>query len=86
MTLAIEYPFLVPVAFLIHPGSPHDSRLFPAIPDDLKRRRVIRAGDRVICDKGYYAYDNYARGVKDYRIAPLIFLKNSSIPRSSSGE
>jgi hypothetical protein len=58
LTLVIEYPSLVPVAFLIHPGSPHDSRLFTEVLDDLKRRKILRAGDTVIADKGYYAYHN----------------------------
>ena len=75
LTLAIDYPSLVPVAFLIHPGSPHDSRLFSAILTELKRRRIIRDGDTVIADKGYYAYENYVRGVTGFKIVPLIFPK-----------
>lgn len=72
LTLAIEYPSLVPLAFLIHPGSPHDSRIFTEILDELKRRRIIRTGDLVLFDRGYYLYDNYAAGVREYRIVPLI--------------
>jgi len=77
MTLVIEYPSLIPVAFLIHPGSPHDSRLFTEVLDNLKRRRILRAGDTVIADKGYYAYNNYAIAVRDYRAVPLIFPKKN---------
>lgn len=71
LTLVIEHPSLVPVAFLIHTGSPHDSKLFPEVLGDLKRRKVLRAEDTVICDKGYYEYDNYAIGVRDYKVVPL---------------
>lgn len=77
LTLVIEYPSLIPVAFLIHPGSPHDSRLFTEVPDDLKRRRILRAEDTVIADKGYYAYHNYALAVRDYQAVPLIFPKKN---------
>jgi len=77
LTLVIEYPSLVPVAFLVHAGSPHDSRLFPEVLDDLKHRKVLRAGDTVICDKGYFAYANYATAVKDYKVIPLIFPKKT---------
>ncbi len=77
LTLAIEYPSLIPVAFLIHSGSPHDTHLFPEILDDLKRRKVLRSGDTVICDKGYYAYDNYATAVKKYKVVPLVFPKKT---------
>jgi len=75
LTLAIEYPSLVPLAFLIHPGSPHDSRLFNDIMDELKRRRIIQTGDVVVFDRGYYSYDNYVNGIRDYRIVPIIFPK-----------
>jgi len=77
LTLVIEYPSLVPVAFLVHAGSPHDSRLFPEVLDDLKRHKILRPEDTVICDKGYYAYDNYAVGVRDYKVVPLIFPKKT---------
>lgn len=60
LTLAVEHPSLVPVAILIPAGSPHDSKPFPEVVNDLKRRKVLRVGDTVICDKGYCAHNNYA--------------------------
>ena len=45
--------------------------------NDLKRRKVLRVGDTVICDKGYYAYNNYATGVRDFKVIPLIFPKKT---------
>jgi len=75
LTLAIEYPSLKPVAFILHRGSPHDAPLFKEILGELKRRRIARTGDLIICDKGYYSYQNYVDGVLDFRIVPLIFSK-----------
>ena len=77
LTLVVEYPALVPVAMLIHAGSPNDSKLFPEVMDDLKRRKVIRDGDIVVCDKGYCAYNNYETGVRDFKVVPLIFPKKT---------
>jgi hypothetical protein len=75
LTLAIEYPSLKPLAFILHRGSPHDAPLFEEILGELKRRRITRTMDLVICDKGYYSYQNYVDGILDFRIVPLIFSK-----------
>ncbi len=77
LTLAIDYPPLKPLAILLHRGSPHDSPLFEEILRELKRRRIARIEDLVICDKGYYSYQNYVDGVIDFRIVPLIFSKKN---------
>ena len=53
LTLAIEYPSLKPLAFLLHQGSPNDAKLFDEILEELRRRRKARNGDTVIFDKGY---------------------------------
>jgi transposase len=57
MTLVIEYPTLLPFCMLIHPGSPPDSTNFKEIMDEL-RRRLIRNGDFLIFDKGYFSSKN----------------------------
>ncbi len=75
LTLAIDYPSLKPLAILLHRGSPHDAPLFEEILEELKRRRIARTGDLIVCDKGYYSYQNYVDGVLDFRIVPLIFSK-----------
>ena len=50
---------------------------------ELKKRRVIRKGDVVIADKGYYSYKNYLSGITRFRIVPLIFpRKNFSLSRA----
>ena len=52
---------------------------------ELKRRRILRQGDVLILDKGFYAYRNYLIGVNEYRIFPLIFpRKNFKLERLDS--
>lgn len=76
-TIVIEYESAMPVAILIHSGAPHDSKIFTEIMDHLKRRRIIRKGDTIIFDKGYYSYKNYQIGISKYKIVPLIFPKEN---------
>ena len=77
LTLALDSRTLHPVCFLLHPGSPHDSVLYEEIMQELKRRRIVRIGDTVVFDKGYYSYDNYVQGIFDFNIVPLIFSKRN---------
>ncbi len=44
----------------------------PTVLADLNRRRILRAEDTTICDKGYYAYDNYTLTVGEFRLIPVI--------------
>lgn len=77
LTLAIEYPSLKPVGFLLHRGSPNDAKLYREILEELKRRRIARNGDTIICDKGYYSYLNYVAGIARFKIVPLVFVKRT---------
>jgi hypothetical protein len=81
--LAIEYPSLRPVAFLVHQGSPSDAKIYEKILEELKRRRVARNGDKIIFDRGYYSYKNYVMGISKFKIVPGIFprknLKNGKL-------
>lgn len=43
----------------------------------MKRRRIIRKGDAILFDKGYYKYENYQIGISKYKIVPLIFPKEN---------
>jgi len=82
LTMAVDYPSLRPLVFLLHSGSPHDSKLFEPIMEELQRRRIIRKGDTIIFDKGYYKYKNYQLGISLYKIVPLIFPhSNANIAR-----
>ncbi len=75
LTLVLEYPSLKPLLFLLHPANRHEARIFKEVMDQLKRRRIIRKGDVVITDKGFYAYKNYLIGIT-YRIVPLTFPRS----------
>ena len=77
LTMAIDYPSLKPVCILLHRGSPHDSPLFNDVLEELRRRRVVKDADLVVCDKGYYSYGNYVAGIKEFKIVPLIFSKKN---------
>lgn len=77
LTLIVEYPTLLPLCVLLHPGSPHDSSLYERIMDELKRRRICRNGDTIIFDKGYFSSRNYQLGVLKYKTIPLIFPRNN---------
>jgi len=77
LTLVIEHPSLTPLAMMIHRGSPNDSHLFTEIMDELSRRRIIREGDVLVFDKGYYSYQHYVDGIIRYKVVPLIFPRNN---------
>lgn len=62
---------------MIHEGSPHDSKIFTEILEELRRRRLLRRGDTLIMDKGYYSYQNNQLGVSKFKIVPLIFPKSN---------
>ncbi len=83
LTVAIDKSNLMPLAFLLHEGSPNDAKLFGQVLKELKKRRIIREGDVLIADKGYYSYKNYLKGITRFRIVPLIFpRKNFSLSRA----
>ena len=73
MTLTVEYETLRPLAILIHPGSPNDAKIFDEIMYELQRRRLLRKGQLVIADKGFYSACNYLIWINKYKIVPLIF-------------
>jgi hypothetical protein len=77
LTLAIEYPYLRPVAFLLHQGSPSDAKIYEKILEELKRRRIARNGDKIIFDRGYYSYKNYVLGILKFKIVPGIFPRKN---------
>ena len=66
LILALEYPSLKPLGFLIYSGSPNDSKLFDPIVNELMRRRVLRKSDILVFDKGFYAYYHYTDGLVKY--------------------
>jgi len=75
LTFAIDKKTLRPLAFMIHPGCPSDIVIFSEILDNLKRRRILRKMDKILLDRGYYSYDNYAMAIQKYQVIPLIIPK-----------
>jgi hypothetical protein len=45
---------------------------------ELKRRRLLRKGQLVIADKGFYSVCNYLTGINKYKIVLLVFPRKKS--------
>lgn len=80
-TVVLDYQNMKPVAILIHSGAPNDTKLFNEILQNLQKRRIIKKGDILIFDKGYYSYTNYQLGISKYKIVPFIFPKDNFKPQ-----
>ncbi len=76
-TIIIDLDSMNPVSILIHSGAPNDAKLFDEIMENLQKIRIIRKGDTLIFDKGYYSYQNYKLGISKYKIIPFIFPKDN---------
>ena len=76
MMILIDYNTLTPLFFHIYPANTHESRIYPVILEMLKRRKLIRFGDSIIMDRGFYAYKNYLIGLR-YGIIPLIIPRKN---------
>ena len=50
------------------------SKIYPLIPKMLKRGGLVKFGDAIIMDRGFYAYKNYLVVIR-YGITPLILLQ-----------
>jgi len=77
LTLALEYKTLKPLAFLINEANVSEPKIYPEILKELKRRRIIKAGDVIYADRGYYSYENYVISVREFRLVPLIFPRKN---------
>lgn len=51
--------------------------MFDNIVHELRKRRIARIGGLLVCDMGYYSYRNYTRGIREFKIGPLIFSKKN---------
>ena len=52
ITLVLDYDTKMPVLFMLASGSPHDTHMVPKILKELKRRKMIRTGDKLLFDRG----------------------------------
>jgi hypothetical protein len=75
LTLALEYPSLKQLAFIVNEADVSEYTVYPQILEELKRRRKIKSRDILYLDRGYYSYDNYVVGIAKYKIVPVIFPK-----------
>ena len=78
MSLVLDCKTMQPLAMLLHEGSPNDAKIFSEIMYELKRRRILRKGDRIIFDKGYFSKENYQIAIVDYESAVLIFPRGKN--------
>jgi hypothetical protein len=76
-TLALEYPSLKPLAFVVNEANVSGYTVFPQILEELQRRRKIIARDILYSNKGYYSYENYVIGIAKYKIVPVIFPRKN---------
>jgi len=78
LTIAMDYDTCQPLTMLFHPGAVHDSKIYLEILADLKRRRILKKGELILADKGYFSFKNYGAGLMDYKIVPLIRPKKDT--------
>ena len=52
LSLAMEYPSLKPLAFIVNEANVSEYTVYPQILEELKRRKKIRPGDVLYFDKG----------------------------------
>ncbi len=76
MMILIDYSTLTPLFFHVYPANVHESRIYPLILEMLKRKKLMRFGDAIIMDRGFYAYKNYLIGIR-YGVVPLIIPKKN---------
>ena len=78
LTLALNCETMQPLAMLIHEGTPNDALIFDEIMHKLKKRRIIRNGDKIFFDKGYFSRENYQIAITKYKTSPLIFPRGKN--------
>ena len=71
LTLALGSETLKPLAFLINEANVSEPKIYTEILKELKRRRIIKAGDVIYADRGYYSYENYVISVREFKLVPF---------------
>ncbi|AKB46564.1 transposase, putative [Methanosarcina sp. Kolksee] len=77
LTLALDSQTLKPLAFLINEANASEPQIYQEILKELKRKRIIKAGDIIYADRGYYSYENYVISVREFKVVPLIFPRKN---------
>jgi hypothetical protein len=84
LSLAIDCRTMQPVAMLLHEGTPNDAKIFDEVMNELKIRRIIRKGDNLFFDKGYFSKENYQLAITKYETVALIFPRGKDPVKSVS--
>ena len=74
--LVLDYKTKMPVYFMIDRGSPNDTTMVSKILPILQRKKIIRKGDCILMDRGYYSYENYKIALQKFHVIPLILTKS----------
>ena len=75
VTVVLDYKTKMPVYFMVESGSPSYTKMVGKILPILRRKKIIRRGDRILFDRGYYSYQNYKLALQKYKVIPLILIK-----------
>ena len=75
VTVVLDYKTKMPVYFMVESGSPNDTKMVGKILPILRRKKIIKRGDRILFDRGYYSYENYKLALQKYKVIPLILIK-----------
>lgn len=76
VTLVLEKDSLCPISVIIHSGAKNDSKIFDEVLEELKRRRLLKKGQVILFDKGYYSIENYINAINKYHVVALIFPRH----------
>ena len=77
LTMVLDNDTMAPVSMLLHSGAKSDVKIYSEILEELKRRHIIKKGDIILFDRGYYSKENYNIGILQYNIVPLIFPRKN---------
>lgn len=73
VTLVLEKDSLCPISVIIHPGAKNDSKIFDEVLEELKRRRLLKKGQIILFNKGYYSIENYINAINKYHVVTVTF-------------
>ena len=76
VTLVLEKDTLCPISVIIHSGAKNDAKIFDEVLEELSRRRLLRKGQVILFDKGYYSIENYINAINKYHVISVIFPRH----------
>ncbi|MDR0912420.1 MAG: transposase [Methanobrevibacter sp.] len=78
LTHVFDCKTMQPLAMLMHERTPNDAKIFDEIVQELKKRRILRKGDQIFFDRGYFSAKNYQMAITKYKFVPLIFPRGKN--------